>query len=68
MLILQLLQDEVQQSQAALKALGAELVEVLPLEWCGQNDQRTAVIVRKCAHMTKEYPRQEGIPKKYPLQ
>ncbi|KAK9807252.1 hypothetical protein WJX73_003230 [Symbiochloris irregularis] len=61
-------QAEVQEARAAFKALGAGQVDVVPLEWCGQKGQRTAVVVHKRMRMAKQYPRQEGIPHKRPLQ
>ena len=59
-------QSELEASQAALAALGAEVVETPSLHVEGLPVQ-TVVIVRKTAETPERYPRRTGIPSKRPI-
>jgi 16S rRNA (guanine527-N7)-methyltransferase len=58
---------EVQSTAKALKVLGGELVNVIPVVLPGVPDERYLVVIKK-VHVSPElYPRQAGLPVKKPI-
>jgi 16S rRNA (guanine527-N7)-methyltransferase len=58
---------EVQQAGQALKILGGEMKQLIPLALPGVVEERYLVLVGKVAATPAHYPRRPGIPAKKPL-
>jgi 16S rRNA (guanine527-N7)-methyltransferase len=58
---------EAQSAERALRLLGGNLRQVLPVDLPGVSDQRFLVIMDKIAACPPKYPRQAGTPAKNPL-
>lgn len=58
---------EVHQAQRALKILGGELRQLIPVELPGVVEERCLVVVDKVAATPPQYPRRVGIPNRKPL-
>lgn len=59
--------EEIDEAEAALKTLGAEIKEKIKLDVPGLEADRYLLIVEKKKETEKKYPRRAGIPKKRPL-
>jgi 16S rRNA (guanine527-N7)-methyltransferase len=59
--------EETQSASNALKILGGELENILPVELPGVSDERFLVVVKKIAATPPKYPRHAGLPVKKPL-
>ena len=60
------IEGELKEGQAALKALGGELVEVKKVD-LPQDIEHTLVLVKKVKATPKKYPRAGGKPRKNPI-
>ncbi len=58
---------EAQTAERALRLLGGELRELIPVTLPGVAEQRYLVVVDKVAATPAQYPRRTGIPRKRPL-
>lgn len=58
---------EVQAAESALRILGGEVEQILPVELPRVVERRFLVVVRKCAATPERYPRRVGVPAKRPL-
>jgi len=59
--------DETQSAEKAIRLLGGELRELIPVKLPDVNDERYLVVVDKIAPTPVNYPRKAGIPAKQPL-
>lgn len=60
-------QEEVIQSDRAIKTLGGHLERVDRFLWTEDNYQRTLVLIQKVKETPEKYPRGQGKPRKNPL-
>ncbi len=60
-------EQELEESQKALKVLGGELAGVQNIQLPTLEDKRVIIYVRKIKDTPKEYPRRAGTPEKNPL-
>ena len=60
-------QEEVIQSDRAIKTLGGHLERVDRFLWTEDNYQRTLVLIQKVKETPEKYPRGQGKPRKSPL-
>jgi 16S rRNA (guanine527-N7)-methyltransferase len=58
---------EVQAAQGAMRLLGGELKQLVPVTLPGVEDQRYLVVIEKRAATPDRYPRRVGVPAKRPL-
>ena len=58
---------EAQAAAGALRKLGGEVEQIVPIELPGLDDKRYLVIIRKIAPTPAAYPRRAGMPSKKPL-
>lgn len=58
---------EVVESQVALEKLGAETINLAPVDLPYNNDDRYLVVIEKISSTPNQYPRQAGRPRKKPL-
>lgn len=59
--------EEVKQSENALKQLGGKVEKIEKIILQGENIERNIVVIRKIKQTSKEYPRKAGLPSKKPL-
>ncbi|XP_020672635.1 uncharacterized protein LOC110092429 isoform X4 [Dendrobium catenatum] len=60
-------QEELRNSEKAIKLMGGSMVELCTVESYSPLGQRTAIICFKELSTPKKYPRNTGIPSKFPL-
>ncbi|MEA3337170.1 MAG: 16S rRNA (guanine(527)-N(7))-methyltransferase RsmG [Chloroflexota bacterium] len=60
-------QEEASASDHALRTLGGEVQDILPVTVPGLDAQRTLITVAKVRKTPQEYPRRPGMPKQQPL-
>lgn len=60
-------QQEVGAAENAIKSLGGELSEIVPVKIPGLDEERYLVLLKKVAPTPAAYPRRAGIPSKRPL-
>jgi len=58
---------EVHKSEQALKMLGGQMRQLIPVTLPGVADERYLVVIEKVAATPRQYPRKSGIPAKKPL-
>jgi 16S rRNA (guanine527-N7)-methyltransferase len=58
---------EVQGAEAAIKTLGGQVRQLLPVELRGLAETRYLVVVDKVAATPEKYPRRPGMPRKSPI-
>ncbi len=58
---------EARSARVALKVLGGELEEIIPVELPGVAETRHLVVLRKSGATPEKYPRRPGVPGKRPL-
>ncbi len=58
---------EVHKSETALKMLGGQMRQLIPLTLPGVAEERYLVVIDKVAATPEQYPRKSGIPAKKPL-
>jgi len=58
---------EAEQARPALKALGGELQQVIPVELPGTSETRYLIVVNKIYETPAKYPRRPGIASKRPI-
>ena len=58
---------ETQAAAGALRKLGGELEQIVPVELPGLDDKRYLVVLKKIAPTPAAYPRRAGMPSKKPL-
>ena len=58
---------ETQTAERAVKRLGGELEQIIPVELSGVAETRYLVVFRKVAATPPAYPRRPGVPAKTPL-
>ncbi|MFN8386018.1 MAG: 16S rRNA (guanine(527)-N(7))-methyltransferase RsmG [Anaerolineales bacterium] len=58
---------EAESAKKAMKILGGELRELIPVKLPGISDERYLVVVDKIAATPSQYPRKAGVPGKAPL-
>jgi 16S rRNA (guanine527-N7)-methyltransferase len=58
---------EVHKSEQALKMLGGQMRQLIPVTLPGVADERYLVVIDKVAATPEQYPRKSGIPAKKPL-
>jgi 16S rRNA (guanine527-N7)-methyltransferase len=58
---------EAQSAEKALRLLGGQLRQVIPVNLPGLADERYLVLVAKSAATPPKYPRKAGMPMKHPL-
>jgi len=61
------IEEEINQSIAAIKAMGGELAEVKIIDATWYNKPRSLVVLKKINSTPEQYPRRPGMPKKHPL-
>lgn len=64
-----LAKDEIEAGAEAPRMLGAEISQMIEVEFLPENPtkKRVLVIITKVSSTPDEYPRQTGLPKKRPL-
>jgi 16S rRNA (guanine527-N7)-methyltransferase len=58
---------EVQAAEGAMRLLGGELRQLVPVALPGVEEQRYLVVIEKKAATPERYPRRVGVPAKRPL-
>jgi 16S rRNA (guanine527-N7)-methyltransferase len=58
---------EAQAAEGALRKLGGELEQLIPIELPGVVETRYLVVLKKCAATPPAFPRRPGVPTKAPL-
>jgi 16S rRNA (guanine527-N7)-methyltransferase len=59
--------EETHTAENALKLLGGQARQLIPVKLPGMTDERFLVVVEKVASTPRQYPRNSGIPAKKPL-
>jgi len=60
-------EKEINEAEAALNILEAEIKEIIELDVPGLEAERYLIVVKKSAETPEKYPRRAGIPQKRPL-
>ncbi len=60
-------EEEIAQSDRALKILGGKIEKIKPVVLPGLEDKRAVLYVRKVKHTAAKYPRKAGTPERQPL-
>lgn len=58
---------ELEKARPAIKRLGGEVIDLLPLAVPGVEETRTLILLRKLRSTPANYPRNPGIPAKHPI-
>jgi len=61
------LAQEIEEGRAAVRAMGGEYGEIVPVRLSMLEDGRALVVMHKASHTPAQYPRRAGIPAKRPL-
>ena len=59
--------DEVKQSQNAIRILSSEIIKIDKFSLPESDIERSIVIIEKINNLAKKYPRKAGVPTKQPL-
>jgi 16S rRNA (guanine527-N7)-methyltransferase len=60
-------QQETDRAEAAIKTLGGQLQQIVPVIIPGLNEERYLVVIEKITAMPEKYPRRAGMPSKNPI-
>ncbi len=60
-------QEETDRAEAAIKTLGGQLKQIVPVIIPGLDEERYLVVIEKISATPEKYPRRAGIPSKKPL-
>jgi 16S rRNA (guanine527-N7)-methyltransferase len=60
-------QQETDRAEAAIKTLGGQLQQIVPVIIPGLNEERYLVVIEKITAMPEKYPRRAGVPSKKPI-
>jgi 16S rRNA (guanine527-N7)-methyltransferase len=61
------IQQETDRAEAAIKMLGGQLKQIVPVTIPGLNEERYLVVIEKISTTPEKYPRRAGMPSKKPL-
>jgi 16S rRNA (guanine527-N7)-methyltransferase len=61
-------QEETKRAEAAIKTLGGQLKQIVPVTIPGLNEERSLVVIEKISATPEKYPRRAGMPSKKPIE